>query len=779
MGVATLALASALAALLPTALHAQGSASEEPLRLKGSEMLQERLDPQGGNNLPVFILGDRVSGRAGQETVVEGNAQLRRGSTLIRADRLEFRQAEGVARASGNVRINRDGSVFEGTSLDLHVETFAGSMVAPRYQFLRNQGHGEADRVDFVDRHHAVIHNATYTTCTRHPGPSWMPEWILRAASIRIDTEANEGVAEGALLSFKGFPLLPIPALSFPLTDERKSGFLPPALGFDNQSGLDLSVPYYWNIAPNRDATFFPAFMSKRGVDLGGEFRYLENTYHGTLRANAMPSDRLRDRARWGVAFNHSATFEAPFLGTGLAHANVSLNRVSDDNYWRDFPRATSSLTQRLLASDAKLAWSDGPYSLNLRALKWQTLQDVSAPITPPYDRMPQISASYHPAAVGKYDVSLNADFTRFVGDPAFTLQPNAQRTFALAQASRTWGTPGWFITPKAQLHLTSYQFDAPLANGSRSAQRVVPTLSLDAGMVFEREASYFGRAFNQTLEPRAFFVNTPFRDQRLLPNYDSAAHDFNFATIYTENAFGGNDRISDSRLLTLGVSTRLVDPDTGVEAAHVGVAQRVRFKDQNVTLPGGAPVTDRISDLLLGASINWDPKWSLDSTLQYNAKSGVSERFTVGARYSPGDYRTVSAAYRLQRNASKQFDVGWQWPLNDLWGDKGSDQGTGQGQGEGRWYSVGRINYSLRDRKLVDSLLGIEYDAGCWIGRIVVERLQNSASSVNKRVLFQLELVGFSRLGPNPLAKLRESIPRYQNLREQTTTPSRFGTYE
>ncbi len=776
MGVAS-ALGLA-AALLPAALHAQAPAPDGPLRLKGSEMLQERQDPQRVKSLPVFVSGERVSGRPGQETVVEGNAQLRRGSTLIRADRLEYRQVEGVASANGNVRINREGSVFEGASLDLHIESFAGSMLAPRYQFLRNQAHGEADRVDFIDHKRAVIHHATYTTCTRYPGPSWMPEWILRAASIRIDTETNEGVAHGALLSFKGFPLLPIPALSFPLTDERKSGFLPPALGFDNQSGLDLSVPYYWNIAPNRDATFFPALMSKRGIDLGGEFRYLESAYQGTLRANVMPNDRLRDRTRWGVAFNHSGTLDAPFLAGIQARANLSLNRVSDDNYWRDFPRATSSLTQRLLASDATLDWSEGPYSMSLRALKWQTLQDASAPITPPYDRMPQIAVRYRPSAVAGFDVSLSADHTRFVADPTLTLQPNALRTFALAQASRSWGAPGWFITPKAQLHATSYQFDAPLADGSRSHGRMVPTVSLDAGMVFERDASYFGRAFRQTLEPRAFFVDTPFRDQRLLPNYDSAANDFNLATIYTENAFGGNDRISDSRLLTLGVSSRLIDPDTGVEAARVGVAQRVRFKDQNVTLPGGAPVVDRISDLLLGASINWDPKWSLDSTLQYNAKSGASERFTLAARYHPGDYRTISAAYRLQRNASEQIDVGWQWPLSDLSGDKGDDPG-GLGQAQGRWYSVGRVNFSLRDRKLVDSLLGFEYDAGCWIGRIVVERLQNSVSAANKRVLFQLEFVGFSRLGPSPLAKLRESIPRYQNLREQTTTPSRFGNYE
>jgi LPS-assembly protein len=308
-----------------------------------------------------------------------------------------------------------------------------------------------------------------------------------------------------------------------------------------------------------------------------------------------------------------------------------------------------------------------------------------------------------------------------------------------------------------------------------------VPTFSLDAGLIYEREAVYFGRSVKQTLEPRAFLVSTPFRDQSLLPVYDSSANDFNFATIYSENAFGGHDRISDSRLLTLGLSSRLIDPATGTQFARIGAAQRFRFKDQNVTLPGEAPVVDRVSDLLVGAAINWTSQWSMDSTLQYNAKIGASERFTLGARYNPGNHRVVSATYRLQRNASEQIDLSWQWPLNSLWGDKGKDMGATLSQGEvqGRWYSVGRINFSLRDGRLVDSLLGLEYDAGCWIGRIVVERLQNSQASVNKRVLFQLEFVGFSSLGNNPLTRLRESIPRYQDLREQTTTPSRFGNYD
>jgi LPS-assembly protein len=329
-------------------------------------------------------------------------------------------------------------------------------------------------------------------------------------------------------------------------------------------------------------------------------------------------------------------------------------------------------------------------------------------------------------------------------------------------------------------LHTANYLFDAPLSNTATSASVVVPTFSLDSGLVFERDTSYFGTRFRQTLEPRAFYVNTPYREQSLLPNYDSGAKDFNFATIYTDNAFVGNDRISDSNLLTLGVSTRLLHPDSGAEAARFGIAQRLRFKDQNVTLlPTDPLVVDRISDLLLGASINWDPRWSFDSTAQFNPKTERSTLATIGARYSPGNYRVVSGTYRYQRGVSEQIDLGWQWPLNDLWGDRGQDLGPGRGQGEGRWYSVGRLNYSLDERKLVNAVIGFEYDAGCWLGRAVLEKLQTSTSTASQRVMFQLEFVGLARLGVSPLKTLKDNIPSYQYLREQGGSPSRFSNYE
>ena len=768
----------AWALLQGTSLSAQEAA---PLLLKISPLLQEQSFPSSRSALPTFVYGARIFGRPDLETVVEGSAELRRGDMVIKADRLEYVQPDDLAKASGQVRINRAGNVFEGPLLELKLDAFEGFFKQPRYYFLKNDAHGEADRVDFIDDKRAVIHNASFTTCRRLPGPGWMPDWILRATTISMDNEDDVGTAEGALLSFKGVPLLPVPYLSFPLSDRRKSGFMPPTPGLDNVNGVEVALPYYWNIAPNRDATLTPTVMSKRGVNLGSEFRYLEADYSGQVRLDLMPVDQLRDSHRWGLAYAHQGTLKNRLsnrLTDGGMALSLNLNRVSDDNYWRDFTRTGASLTQRLLSNTAALSWTNGYFASSVRALKWQTLQDVASPITPPYDRLPQLATRYARSNVSGFDYSVDADYTRFQSDRSLTAQSNAQRTFSLMQVSRPWIAPAGFITPKLQLHAANYQFDEPY-KGANSASRVVPTFSLDSGLVFEREASYFGRGFRQTLEPRALYVNTPYRDQSRLPNYDSGANDFNFATIWAENAFVGNDRISDSNLLTLGLTTRLLNPATGAEAARFGIAQRLRFKDQNVTLPGGTPVADRISDVLLGASVSWDPKWGFDATVQFNPTTEQSVRSTIGVRYNPGNYRTVTAAYRYQRDASEQLDVGWQWPVSDLWGDRGQDLGAGRGQGEGRWYSVGRLNYSLNERKLVDAVIGFEYDAGCWLSRVVLERLQTSTTSVNQRIMFQLEFVGFTRLGVSPLKTLKDNIPGYQYLREQTSPPSRFSNYD
>ncbi len=758
--------------------------------LKPSAALQENLPPEVRRQLPTFVSGDKLSGQTDGVVTVEGAAELRRHDTVIRADQLSFDQSSNTARAQGNVLVNRNGNRFEGPSLELNVDTSEGSFEQPTFSLLQSEGQGDASRVDFLDADRLSAHDARYSTCPRTPGAPWMPDWLIRASRVDLDSAKQEGTAVGGVLEFKGVPLLGAPYLSFPLSDARKSGFLPPSINLDNVSGLEISLPYYLNLAPNIDATLYPTAMSKRGLDLAGELRYLQPSWNGQVRAAYMPTDPLRDASRWAYSVQHNqALTGGPGLRVlgldGAFGARLNLNRVSDDNYWRDFPRSSTSLTTRLLASEGVLSWGRGPWSFSAGAYRWQTLQDAEAPIIPPYDRLPSLAARYVQngftlGGLRGWDAALLTEYTRFRSDRLLTGQANGARTLAVAEISRRWQTPGWYVRPRLQLHTTHYRFDTPLSNGALSASRAVPTVSLDSGVVFERSASYFGRDFTQTLEPRAFFTYTPFRDQSRLPNYDSGANDFNFASIYSENVFVGNDRIADTRAITLGASSRLLDPDTGAEVVRLGVAQRYLLTDQEVTLPGFAPQRERLSDVLLGARVQWDPRWRTDATVQFNPETGESTRTTLGARFMPGSFRVLNAAYRLQRGVSEQVDVGWQWPLADFTSNPAPAQGVpGRGLGAGRWYSVGRINYSMPDRKIVDLVAGFEYDAGCWIGRLVLERLQVGTSSANQRILFQLEFSGFSRLGSNPLQSLRANIPRYQYLREEINPPSRFQQYD
>jgi LPS-assembly protein len=781
--------------------------------LKITQQLLEKPPEGPGNEVPTFVFGEKITGRTNLDTTIEGSAELRRGKTSLRADRLEYFQPDDLVKTRGNVRISNAGNLFWGPALEMKIDTFEGTFTAPSYRFLSG-GNGKAAEIIFVGEKNFIANQATYTTCERDNESSWMPAWQMYGERFAFDFDREVGVATGTTLRFKNVPILHWPgSVSFPLSDKRKSGVMPPTFAVDTVSGVAVTVPYYFDIAPNRDATLTPTYATNRGLNLAGEFRYLEPTYRGILHTSYLPGDLLRNQDRWSLGYQHNGVFNTGVPRIGNIGVALTVNRVSDDNYWRDFVGfggtglvgsgldgsglggvgvGGTGLTQRLLNNDLNLTWGQGFLTTGFRVQKWQTLQDIASPIASPYDRLPQITARYGRSnvplgGINGVDWSVEGDFTGFSAVSTLAYPKyNGQRAFTRAQISRPFLWPAGYITPKLQLHATSYQFDAPLfTNGPTSANRLVPTFSLDAGLQFERDASFLGRSLLQTLEPRAFYVRTPYRNQSFLPIYDSGASGFNFATVFTENAFVGNDRISDENLLTLGVTSRLLDQSTGAELVRFGVAQRLRFEDQLVSLaqtpspPTTPAVTDRLSDLLLGASVNWTPKWSVDAATQYNPKLGQSERNTLGARYSPSNYRVISASFRRQRELSEQFDIGWQWPINDLWGDKGEDLGAGRGQGGGRWYSVGRLNYSMLDKKLVDSVVGFEYDGCCWIGRVVLQRSQSSITTANTKIMFQLEFVGFSRIGNNPLATLRANIPKYQFLRDQVTPPSRFTNYD
>jgi LPS-assembly protein len=714
-----------------------------------------------------------VRGRPDLELSAEGRVQAQKGRIKLFTERLEYDSVADRVRARGNVRIETAaGDRFSGSELLLTLDRFEGSFTLPEYWFARTQAGGRAQRIDFLDEQRSLITSGDYTSCPRDG--SGGPAWLLSTDRVKLDFEANEGIAEGAVLRFMGVPILGAPVMSFPLTDARKSGWLPPSINLDSKSGLEIAAPWYWNIAAQRDATFAPIVYSKRGLGVEGEFRYLEPRHRGEIQLHWLPRDRVAADARGGVQWRQSG--RAFGDGEGVWRWHHEGLRVSDDAYWKDFSRSLRSFTPRLMplaaAAERDIAlaggWTTTAYA---RAQFWQVLQDPDPTvlIAAPYHRAPQLGwrGLGRPWAGGP-EFGFEAEFNRFErpGNDASSGRTDGRRAHLLFDVTQTtWRTPGAWLTPRLALNLARYRTDAPMSDGRIRASRTIPSVSLDGGLVFERRMDWFGRALTQTLEPRLLYVNTPYRAQSTLPLFDSAPRDFNFDSVFSDNAFTGIDRVSDAHQVTAGLSTRWLDPAGGQEVVRLGLAQRYLLRDQQVT-PDGVPLTQRLSDLLLVGSARLTARWQFDAALQYGSETDRVSRSVIGVRYNGGAFRTLSANYRLTRGASEQLDIGWQWPLYS------APPNASAGACRGTLYGVGRVNYSLRDSRITDSLAGLEYDAGCWIGRLVAERISTGRAAATTRLMLQLELVGLSRLGSNPLSVLKDNIPGYTLLRDERSDP-------
>ena len=763
------ALALALSLLAGGGTAAAAPATAPPAGAAGltpSRALQPVPRGDAGKSLPIVLQADVISGQPDLETVAEGHVQFRQGGMVLDTDRLAYDAALDRVSALGHVRVVVDGAVYSGPALELRVQRFEGHFLEPEFEFTRLGAGGRADRVDFLGSSRARASNAWYTSCPRD-GPE-EPDWVLRTRSVTLDFETNEGVAEGAVLRFLGVPILALPTLSFPLTDARKSGWLPPTVNIDNRSGVELAVPYYWNIAPNRDATIAPRVMSRRGFGLDAEFRYLEPAFDGGVLVHWLPYDKTVGRSREALEWTHDGR-----LGLGLRYS-AEVARVSDDDWWKDFPDASRSLAPRLLplrlALERPFALAGGGGEFYARALRWQVLQASDSFVLAPYERSPQVGVRLGGQALG-WQYELESEVNRFTlpdGQDRSVGRPTGDRLHLLGAVSRPFREPGWWVVPRLSVNAARYfntVDNSPAVGVSVDGSRVIPTFSVDAGLELERETTLFGRELHQTLEPRLLYVNTPYESQSHLPNYDSAAKDFNFVSIYSDDAFSGVDRVSDGHQLTAGVTTRLVDQASGVEALRLGLVQRYLFRPQRVTPQAdgsadGEPLTQRFSDALLLGSTSVIPGWALEAAVQYSPDIDRSVRTIVSARWSPGPFRTVSSTYRLTRGFAEQVELGWQWPVY---------RGTPSGGCGGALYSVGRVNYSLKDSRVTDSVLGLEYDAGCWIARIVAERVSTGLSEATTRLMLQLELVGLSRIGSNPLKVLKDNIPGYRLLRDDS----------
>ncbi|HMS79255.1 MAG TPA: LPS assembly protein LptD, partial [Burkholderiaceae bacterium] len=493
------------------------------------------------------------------------------GCTVVRADRLTLYEADDEVIAVGNVRVTREGQVFTGPELQLKLDANEGSFASPRFYLPLTGGSGRAERVDFLGRNEVALQDATYTTCRPDD-----PDWYLRAESLTLDRTSDEGSARWATLYFKDLPILKAPYIGFPLGEERRSGFLAPTLSLSTTLGAEVRVPYYWNIAPNRDLTLYTNVNARRGVQLAGIARYLEPASFGTTRFEYNPSDREAGRERWLFDSLHTST------DIGGWQAGWMLRGVSDDRYFVDYARSIAQSAERSLPRDAYVSRSFGDWSVRARVLKYQNI--LGARAAPPYDRLPQLTVTNFQRDLKGFDVGLIADATEFSRDLPGSAQ--GSRMIVNPSVAYPFGGPAWFVTPKASMHATAYRLtDNP--SGALDLDRAVPTLSLDAGLVFERPTTLGGRDVVQTLEPRLLYVYTPYRDQSAIPVFDSAVANLSFATLFAEQLFVGGDRIADANQLTAGAVSRFIDPSTGVESLRLGVAQRAYFSEQRVTIPG------------------------------------------------------------------------------------------------------------------------------------------------------------------------------------------------
>lgn len=697
---------------------------------------------------PLQMEAEKMTGRPDREVKLERDVVIRRGVTTIESDSVNYDIVDDRVDAVGNVEIDRAGDHYSGKELHLKMDTGVGSMDSAVYKLMRKNARGSAERVDFESEDSATVVSGIYTTCE---GPD--PDWYLKSSKLSLDNSTETGVARDAVLVFKGLPIAGTPYISFPLTDERVSGFLAPSIATSTTGGLEILTPYYLNIAPNRDLTINPRYISRRGLMLGGDARYIGDYYSGNTRAEWLNNDAITGEQRYALSSIHRQN-----LAPGLNYYS-DLNFASDNEYPKDFPLTRTLANRRLLLRNIQLDYASTDWSGAIRVAEYQVLQDPLATIVSPYGRLPQILFS----RFGYNDSGLSWNFasemTRFTHSKLVA----GDRLVLNPRVTYAWNRPGYFIRPSMSLHGTLYNLNQVTDPTVMTAPtRVLPTLSLDSGLVFERNATFFGRDALQTLEPRLFYSYTPYKQQDALlyPTFDSSEADFNYAQVFRENRFVGNDRIGDSNQITAALTSRFIELN-GMERIRVAVAQRFSLAEQRVIL--GVPTATAVasetrSDILLLTSGRVTNELRVDANMQYSQERNEVNRVNFGTYWQPEAMKLLNVQYRRDvRNTTNSaatnfelIDISGQWPLSH------------------RWYGVGRINYLLKDKKLGQSLLGLEYKADCWIFRFVSQQIPTAVGVANTTFFIQLEFNGLSSLGSDPMRALRANVPGYQPLSQQ-----------
>ena len=675
-----------------------------------------------------------------------GNVTVEQDSRQLRSDVIVYDQFDEAIEAEGNVRLWDEGVFLTGprarADIEQDVVTFGPSA---QYMLEAEHGHGDAAEIRSQGGDRITATDVSYTTC--NPGEA---DWRITASEVVFDRDESIGTARNMWFEFMGQRVFHLPWISFPLGSQRKSGFLSPTFGTSGSSGVEVTVPYYFNLAPNYDATLTAHTMSDRGVQAQGEFRFLSRTYgFGRFAAEHLPSDSQFDDDRSAFDLAHRHQWSDRWSTDGR------FEWVSDDEYLEDFGSSLSQSSRTHLPRQFDANYRGGGWRTRVR---FQDFMTLDRSINRPYARLPQVLVrTNRPQNNNAPNLGATAELTYFDHESRTTgaridLQPAL--TYPMRSAAA-------FVLPKATLHITGYNLHRTTAEAARddTPSRLLPSFSLDSGLFLERPFSLLGKSLTHTIEPRIYYLLVPYDRQDDMPRFDTSRPTFSFAQLFRENRFSGGDKIGDANQVTLALASRLLD-ESGGELARAGIGQIRYLRDRKVTLAeGDEPETTRTSDLVAEVEARPGRNWRLRAGLQYDTSVDRTEKHVLNARFQPNRRSVINAGYRLVRDINpnktiEQADLSFAWPL-------GRD-----------WRTVGRWSFALNEdsNPTLEAFGGLEYDSCCWGFRAVARRFRRSGDridgedSYSNGIFLQLELKGLTSVGNRTEALLTRGIPGYEN---------------
>lgn len=656
-----------------------------------------------------------------------GNVRLRAPNKLILAERASFNvKTKKILLHNLHYRLNRGG---EKTIIIKNKKT--GATERHIYQL---SAHGEAKTAQHTNNKITTLKNATYSTCQ----PNHCQVWMIKGSTIKLDSNKGRGEAWNTMLFLKGIPVFYFPYFNFPIDHKRHTGFLTPKFGISSRKGLSLDTPYYWNIAPNYDALITPNFMQKRGVLLQGLFRYLLPNSNGQIGAGYLPNDhefkKFKKKNPQATGSNNRKNFFFKNTTNINKHlsASVDYNYVGDDYFIRDLGGNLLDSSNNQLLRQAKISYTNNIWSFFGNAQSYQTLHPVNqANISNQYARLPQLqlNANFPEHPAGLY-FGLNSEFTRF----SFTRNPYPDTTSIVGQSTRANFKPfvslplNWpfaYITPRAQFQLTSYNVQNPLFGAKKSPHLAVPIFDIKSGMFFDRDANFSNHKYQQTLEPTIYYLYVPYHNQNNIPYFDTSSQSFNYDFMFLDNRFAGIDRVGDANQTTLGLTSRLINEDSGDEKALVSIGRIYYFQDRRVTLcynntcPANNEDQQHLSPIAALGTYHFNPHLSANAAATWSSKTRAFDNRDIGMQYLLDSKHIINVDY----NYAKQGNVIAGVPAGSSQNDLKQTNISGYWKINKHWSIMGRWNYSWSHAYNQAYMYGVAYDSCCWAIRLVTAR--------------------------------------------------------